>query len=66
MEFTYQYVCLRDRSGASAAIRFGDEIEIIVQAVTGNQVRIGIDAPQAVPMHCEEIYQRIAEERETA
>ncbi len=49
-----------DCNGASAAIRFGDEIEIIILAVTGSQVRIGIDAPQKIPVHPEDVYQRMA------
>ena len=43
-----------------------ENIEVTVLAVTGNQVRIGIDAPQEVAVHREEVYQRIKEELEPA
>lgn len=42
------------------AIRIGDEIEIFVVAVNGNQVRLGINAPKSVAVQREEIYARIA------
>jgi carbon storage regulator len=43
----------------------GDEVTVCVLDVTGRQVKIGIDAPKAVSVHREEIYERIkAEERE--
>ena len=42
------------------AIRIGDEVEIFVVAVNGNQVRLGIKAPKSVSVHREEIYARIA------
>jgi carbon storage regulator len=44
-------------------LRIGDDVSLTVLAIHGNQVRIGITAPKTVPVHREEIYQRIEEER---
>ena len=40
-----------------------DEIKITVLEIKGRQVRLGIEAPPHIPVHREEVYQRIEAER---
>lgn len=48
------------------ALMVGDDVNITVLGVKGNQVRIGVSAPKEVAVHREEIYQRIQKEKNQA
>lgn len=43
-------------------IRIADEVEIKILEVVGKKVRLGISAPCDVPIHREEVYQRLEHE----
>jgi carbon storage regulator len=49
---------------ASQSIMIGDEIEVSVLSVVGDKVRIGIQAPRAVPVYRREVYMAIQREQE--
>lgn len=44
-------------------INIGEDVSVTVIEVRGNQVRIGVNAPKSVPVHREEIFQRIQREK---
>jgi carbon storage regulator len=47
------------------SIMIGDDIEISVLAIMGEKVRIGIEAPRAVPVFRKEVYEEIQEDRDS-
>jgi carbon storage regulator len=44
-------------------VMIGDEIEVVVLGVKGNQVRLGFKAPKELPVHRQEIYERVQREK---
>lgn len=52
---------LTRRIGETVVI--GNEVDVTVLGVKGNQVRLGVKAPKEVTVHREEIYQRICQEQ---
>lgn len=44
------------------SIMIGDDIEIVVIDIKGDQVKLGIKAPRKVTVHRKEIYQEIRQE----
>ena len=48
------------------AIQIGDDIEITVLAIQGDQVKLGINAPKQIDIHRKEVYLAIQAENNAA
>lgn len=44
------------------SLKVGDNVKITILGIRGNTVRIGVLAPESVPVHREEVYERIKAE----
>ena len=57
-----QMLILTRRIGETVVI--GNDVDVTVLSVKGNQVRLGVKAPKEVTVHREEIYDRICQEQQ--
>lgn len=48
------------------SVMIGDDIEIAIVSVSGDQVKIGINAPKHIDIHRKEIYVQIGNENKSA
>lgn len=44
-------------------LMIGDDVELTILGIKGNQVRIGVNAPKEIAVHREEVYLRIQNEK---
>ena len=48
------------------SIMIGDDVVITIVDIRGDKVRLGIDAPQHIPVHRQEVYDAIQRENQKA
>jgi carbon storage regulator len=48
------------------SIMIGDDVVITIVDIRGDKVRLGIDAPQDIPVHRREVYDAIQRENQKA
>jgi carbon storage regulator len=48
------------------SIMIGDDVVITIVDIRGDKVRLGIDAPQSIPVHRQEVYDAIQRENKKA
>ncbi|MCL2840116.1 MAG: carbon storage regulator CsrA [Defluviitaleaceae bacterium] len=57
-------LALTRKKGESIVV--GDNIEVVVLGITGEQVRLGVIAPKTVSVHRKEVYEQIQLENQQA
>lgn len=45
------------------ALNIGDDVQVAVLGIKGNQVRIGVNAPKTTTVHRAEVYEKVLKER---
>jgi carbon storage regulator len=48
------------------SIMIGDDVVVTIVDIRGDKVRLGIDAPQDIPVHRQEVYEAIQRENRNA
>ncbi|MFB1098030.1 MULTISPECIES: carbon storage regulator CsrA [Bacillaceae] len=48
------------------SVKIGDDIEIKVLSIDGEQIKLGIDAPREIAIHRKEVYLSIEQENSAA
>ena len=48
------------------SIMIGDDVVVTIVDIRGDKVRLGIEAPQDIPVHRQEVYEAIKRENEKA
>ena len=48
------------------SIMIGDDVVVTIVDIRGDKVRLGIQAPQDIPVHRQEVYEAIKRENEKA
>lgn len=48
---------------SNQSIMIGDDVEVTILAISGEKVRVGIDAPKSVPVFRKEVWIDMADER---
>jgi carbon storage regulator len=51
---------------AGEAIRIGNDIELKILSIDGEQIKLGIDAPKEIAIHRKEVYLAIEQENNAA
>jgi carbon storage regulator len=41
------------------SLKLGDDITVTVLSISGSQIRLGVDAPREIPVHRQEVYERL-------